>query len=118
MVNLKQGDLVFIDFEPHAGHEEGGHNVAAGNIRRPLVVLSNEAYNRQTGMLVGMPVTSKAIKDRRIALPIADIASGIKGAIVTYMIPNYDYTGRHAQVVGKVSPSVLKELLQRAQTIF
>jgi hypothetical protein len=35
MVTPKQGDLIFIDAEPHAGHEEGGHRPQSGHIRRP-----------------------------------------------------------------------------------
>jgi len=118
MVNLKQGDIIFIDSEPHAGREEGGHDPQRGNIRRPLVVLSNDAYNAKTKMIVGMPITSKMINDRRIFLPIADQVSGVKGSVITYMIPNYDYVARHAEVVGKIKPSVLGELLRRAQSIF
>ena len=118
MVTLKQGDIIFIDAEPHTGHEEGGHKPQDGNIRRPLVVISNDAYNAQTKMIVGMPVTSKLLTDRRIFLPIADPASGVKGSIITYMIPNYDYIARHAEVVGKVTSSVLADLLQRAHSIF
>ncbi len=48
MVMPQQGDLIFIDVEPHAGHEEGGHNPTSGNIRLPLVVLSNDGYNQST----------------------------------------------------------------------
>jgi len=118
MVSLKQGDIIFIDAEPHAGHEESGHNQEHGNIQRPLVVLSNDAYNRQTGMIVGMPITSKVGNDRRVFLPIADVDNGVRGSIITYMIPNYDYNARHAKVVGQVKPSILKELLQRAHQIF
>jgi len=118
MVRLKQGDIVFIDAEPHAGHEEGGHDPQRGNIRRPLVVLSNDAYNSRTKMIVGMPITSKIINNRRIFLPIADQGSGVKGSVITYMIPNYDYVARHAEVVGKVKPNILSELLRRAQNIF
>lgn len=114
----KQGDLVFIDAEPHAGHEEGGHNPAKGNIRRPMVVISNEGYNSAIGMVVCMPITSKIKKDRRIYLPIADSNSGIKGSVITFQISNYDYQARHGEIVGHVTPRLLNELLLRASQIF
>ncbi|WP_156166927.1 type II toxin-antitoxin system PemK/MazF family toxin [Levilactobacillus koreensis] len=38
---IKQGHLYWVDCEPHAGHEEGSHNIYTGNIRRPVVVVSN-----------------------------------------------------------------------------
>lgn len=117
MVMPKQGDLIFIDAEPHAGHEEGGHNPEKGNIRRPMVVLSNDGYN-STGMIVGMPITSKTMNDMRIYLPIANHESGIQGTIITFLIPNYDYTARHGEIVGKVPASTLNILLERVHHIF
>ncbi|GAF37852.1 type II toxin-antitoxin system PemK/MazF family toxin [Lentilactobacillus farraginis] len=114
----KQGDLIFIDAEPHAGREEGGHDPQKGNIRRPVVVLSNDAYNQQVGMIVCMPITSRASQDRRIYLPIADQASGVHGSVITFQIPNYDYLARHAEIVGKISTAFLNQLIERAKSIF
>ena len=45
------GDIVWIDFDPQAGHEQAGH--------RPAVVLSPVAYNARTGLMVCCPVTTK-----------------------------------------------------------
>ncbi|MBP7096921.1 MAG: type II toxin-antitoxin system PemK/MazF family toxin, partial [Spirochaetia bacterium] len=47
----EQGDLVWLDFNPQAGHEQRG--------RRPAVVLSKQAYNRKVGLAIFCPVTSK-----------------------------------------------------------
>lgn len=46
------GDLIWIDFDPIAGHEQGGH--------RPAVVLSPFAYNNKVGLLLCVPCTTKA----------------------------------------------------------
>ncbi len=114
----KQGDLIFIDAEPHAGHEESGHNPKSGNIRRPMVVLSNDGYNQQVHMVVCMPITSKIKQNRQIYLPIADQASGIHGSVITFQIPNYNYLARHGEVVGKVNAAFLNQLIERAKSIF
>jgi mRNA interferase MazF len=45
------GDIVWIDFDPQAGHEQSGH--------RPAVVLSPAAYNGRVGLLICCPVTTK-----------------------------------------------------------
>ena len=45
----KQGDFVFMDAEPHAGHEIGGHDPENQNDRRPYLVLSKEVFNYKTG---------------------------------------------------------------------
>jgi mRNA interferase MazF len=46
----RRGDLVWISFNPKAGHEQAG--------RRPAVVLSPEQYNRRVGLALFCPVTS------------------------------------------------------------
>ncbi|EKD26272.1 MAG: hypothetical protein ACD_79C01288G0005 [uncultured bacterium] len=38
----KRGDLVWLTFNPQAGHEQSGH--------RPALVLSHESYNRKVGL--------------------------------------------------------------------
>lgn len=118
MVIPKQGDLIFIDAEPHTGHEQGGHDPHHGNIRRPMVVISNNGYNQQLHMVVCMPITSKIKNDRRIYLPIADHDSVIQGNIITFQIPNYDYIARHGEVIGQVNTALLNELTERAKSIF
>ncbi|MCL5076727.1 MAG: type II toxin-antitoxin system PemK/MazF family toxin, partial [Actinobacteria bacterium] len=37
------GDIVWIQFNPQAGHEQSGH--------RPAVVLSPSAYNSKVGLM-------------------------------------------------------------------
>ncbi|BDR57140.1 type II toxin-antitoxin system PemK/MazF family toxin [Xylocopilactobacillus apis] len=115
MIFPNQGDLIYIDAEPHAGREEGGHN---GNIRRLMVVLSNKGYNKSTGMVVGMMVTSKFKNDQRLYLPISNNQPQIKGSIITYQIPNFDYQARHGKIIGQVSQDLLSELIFRAKNIF
>jgi mRNA interferase MazF len=58
----KQGDLVDLDFDPQAGHEQKG--------RRPALVVSKEAFNKGTGMAICCPITNT---DRRMPfhVPIA-----------------------------------------------
>ena len=47
----ERGDLVWIDFDPQAGHEQAK--------RRPALVLSRSAYNRPTSLCLVCPVSSK-----------------------------------------------------------
>ncbi|ELM3738088.1 endoribonuclease MazF [Edwardsiella piscicida] len=46
------GDVIWIDFDPVTGHEQGGN--------RPAVVLSPFAYNNKVGLLLCVPCTTKA----------------------------------------------------------
>lgn len=57
-----QGDIIWIDSEPHSVHEFGGYDAQNDNIRRPLLVVSSKIYNERTGMVVGFPITSSKPK--------------------------------------------------------
>lgn len=45
-----QGDIIYLDFDPQAGHEQRG--------RRPALVISNLTYNTLTKMALVCPITS------------------------------------------------------------
>ncbi len=44
-------DVVWLEFDPQAGHEQAGH--------RPALVISPASYNSKTGLMVCCPLTSK-----------------------------------------------------------
>jgi mRNA interferase MazF len=46
----KQGDLIWVDFNPAKGREI--------QKRRPALVISSDAYNKTTGFVVVCPITS------------------------------------------------------------
>jgi len=118
LVVPKQGDIIWIDAEPHAGREEGGHRPKSGNIQRPAVVISNDAYNQKTGFVICMPLTHDTNKDNNdLYYQIAEINSGISGSVITFFMPNYDFLGRHGKVIGHVNDNDLDNLLSRAYQI-
>ena len=45
------GDVVWLEFDPQAGHEQAGH--------RPALVLSPARYNAARGMMICCPMTSR-----------------------------------------------------------
>lgn len=45
------GDIVWIDFDPQAGHEQAGH--------RPALVLTKASYNVTRGMMIACPMSSR-----------------------------------------------------------
>ena len=44
-------DVVWLEFDPQAGHEQAGH--------RPALVISPASYNGKTGLMVCCPMTTK-----------------------------------------------------------
>ena len=107
-----------MDAEPHAGKEYGGHDINSGNIRRPMIVLSNTGYNSATGMIIGMVVTSSDFSNTSWYRSFADFESGVKGNIVLWQLPTYDFLARNGEIVGRADDSLVNSLRQRAIDIF
>ena len=57
-------DVVWLDFEPSKGREIGKY--------RPALVLSNQAYNRKTGLLICCPI-SASIRGVATEVPISNL---------------------------------------------
>ncbi len=52
--DLKRGDVVWADLEPTVGHEQAGH--------RPVLVVSDDVFNRHSGTVIAMAITSQPQK--------------------------------------------------------
>jgi len=96
----RRGDIVWLSFDPQAGHEQAG--------RRPAFVVSPEAYNRKTGLFLACPVTSK-IKGYpfEVALP-EDLEVG--GVILADQIKSLDWKARRARFAAKTDDRVIDEV--------
>ena len=94
-----RGDLVWLQFNPQAGHEQAGH--------RPAVVISPSAYNRRVGLAVCCPVTSRVRGyPFEVLLPQG---LGIEGAILSDQLKSLDWRVRKARRIGSVPADVLQE---------
>ncbi len=108
-LTIRQGAIYWVNAEPHLRREEGGHH-QKGNIRRPVVVVSNETYN-QNGLAIVFPITSNQKKSRYL-LPIT-----LKkpSQILLTQILGYDMLAREAEYMGfDLTPrqlAYLKEIL-------
>src|SRR5271154_6390265 len=89
------GDVVWLNFDPQAGHEQAGH--------RPCLVLSPARYNRLSGMMIGCPMTSR-IKNYVFEV----LVDGKRPSVVLAdQIKSFDWRFRRAVHKGTVSPEVL-----------
>ena len=118
----QQGDVIKISAESHAGHEWGGHDPKKGNIERHMLVVSATPYNRVTGFIVGMPITTSEIyaKDEHYKpiLIMGNKQTGVKGYVCLYQVLNYDYTARNGRVVNHVSPKYFDQVIPYIKAIF
>ena len=96
------GDMVWLHFDPQAGHEQAG--------RRPAVVLSPAVYNGRTGLMLCCPMTTQ-IK----SYPFEVVIAGSRpGAVLADQVKSLDWTVRKAAHKGKISPSELSEVRRKA----
>jgi mRNA interferase MazF len=92
------GDIVWLHFDPQAGHEQAG--------RRPALVLSPAAYNGKTGLMLCCPMTSQ-IK----GYPFEVLISGARpSAVLSDQIKSLDWIVRKASRKGRVSSAELNEV--------
>lgn len=98
-----KGDLVWLNFTPHAGHEQGG--------RRPALVLSPAAYNGLTGLMLAVPVTSR-VKGYPFEVALA-AESPVSGVALSDHARSLDWRSRRAEHIGDAGPEVLEEVLEK-----
>ena len=101
------GDIVWITFNPQAGHEQAG--------RRPALVLSPAAYNGKVGLAILCPITSQ-IKGYPFEVLIPD-GLKISGAILSDQVKNLDWKVRQAELVCQLPAETLDEVLQKLNTL-
>lgn len=101
-----RGDLVWINFNPQAGHEQAG--------RRSAIVLSPKAFNETTGFVSVCPITH-TIRGwgYEVLLPEGLVFNGV---ILTDQIINLDWRARRMDVVGKAPKEVISECLDKIHT--
>lgn len=97
----RRGDLVWLSFDPQAGHEQAG--------RRPAFVLSPESYNRKTSLLLACPVTSK-VKGYPFEVALS-AGLPLSGVILADQVKSLDWRARKAEFIVKASTSVIEEVL-------
>lgn len=92
-----RGDLIIIDFDPQAAHEQMK--------RRPALVLSSAAFNDALGLAYVAPVTTKPKGHAfEVALPLE---SAIKGVVMVHQLKSLDWAARRARIAGKAPAAIL-----------
>ena len=90
-----RGDIVWLQFDRQAGHEQAGH--------RPALVLSPARYNEARGMMICCPMTSR-IKGYPFEVLISEDPPS---AVLADQIKSLDWRARNATWKGKAPPDVV-----------
>ncbi len=99
------GDIVWLEFDPQAGHEQAGH--------RPAVVLSPAAYNGKTSLIVCCPLTTR-IKGYPFEVTIAGKPDSV---VLADQVKSLDWRARRATRKGRVSPAELAEVRAKLRAL-
>lgn len=102
-----RGDVVWISFNPQAGHEQAG--------RRPAVVLSPAAYNGKTSLAILCPITNQ-IKGYPFEVRIPQGLS-VSGVILADQAKSLDWRVRQADFLCKLPDATIADVLQKLGTL-
>lgn len=103
----KQGEIIWIDFDPQSGHEQAG--------RRPALVISQTAYNQRIGRAFVCPITSK-VKGYPFEVPVH--TASVSGVVLSDHFKNLDWQARSTASTGEfVSASDLQKVWRLVESV-
>lgn len=96
---FEQGDIVYLDFDPQAGHEQRG--------RRPALVVSNNLFNKVNSLTMVCPITHT---DRNSPFQIRlDSRTKTDGVVMCDQARMLDLNSRRASFEEKAPSDILAE---------
>lgn len=99
----RRGDLLWLTFNPQAGHEQAG--------RRPGVVLSPLSYNVKVGLALLCPITS-AVKGYPFEVNLPH-GFPISGVILADQVKILDWQARAVEFICALPDALTREVLQK-----
>jgi mRNA interferase MazF len=95
----RAGDFIWLDFDPQVGREQSK--------RRPALVITDQSYNRASGLAMVCPLTSRR-KPYPFTLPI--VLDAIEGAVLVDQLKSMDWVARKAAFHSKADPALLAKV--------
>ena len=102
-----RGDIVWVDFDPEAGHEQAG--------RRPALIVSPRSYNQKVGLVLLCPITSQR-KGYPFEVPLP---KGLKvaGGVLADQVKSMDWHARRAEFCCEAPASIVLDVIGKAQSL-
>jgi mRNA interferase MazF len=102
----RQGDIVYLDFNPQSGHEQKG--------KRPALIVSNGVFNAHLGLAFACPITSS---DRGYPFHIKLKNHKTTGFVMCEQIKSLDYNARNISFVEKADNEIIEMALALISSI-
>lgn len=101
-----RGDLVYVNFDPQAGHEQRG--------RRPAIVMSPKEFNKVTKFASLCPITNTSRGwGFEVSLPDDSVFTGV---ILTNQFRNLDWSASDIQIKGQAPEDIVQECIEKIHT--
>ena len=94
--------IIWLDYEPTKGREIGKY--------RPTLVLSSRQYNRQTGLLIGCPI-STSIRGAITEVPVTNLPK--PSVVAASIVQTLAWRERKAKFIATADEGILEQVLQR-----
>jgi len=98
---VKQGDIIMVNFNPQAGHEQAGY--------RPAVVISNDFFNEKTNLSIVCPITNT---NNHFPLHVKlDGRTESTGVILCEYVKALDLNERGYTVIEQIPHNLLQKII-------
>lgn len=102
----ESGDVVWLEFDPQAGHEQAG--------RRPALVLSPARYNSKTGLMVCCPLSTRI---KGYPFEVLTDSEGVPNAILSDQVKSLDWKVRRATRKSTVPDEVMRHVRAKIKAL-
>ena len=109
---MKRGEIWLVSLDPTSGHEQRG--------RRPVLIVSPEAFNRITKVPVVLPITSGGnfARSAGFAVPLAEAGTKTTGIVRCDQPRALDLAARGGKKLESISDAIMNEVLARVLPMF
>ncbi len=107
---MNRGDIYLVSLDPTKGHEQAG--------RRPVLIISPDAFNRATKTPIVLPITNGGTFARKLGFAVAISGIETTGVIRCDQPRTIDITARQGRKIDELPSHLVDEVLARLTTIF
>ena len=99
---VKQGDIIWLTFDPQAGHEQSG--------RRPAIVISNGSFSQITTKFAMVCPITKTDKSFPFHVRL-DERTKTEGVILCDQAKIFDITARNCEFIEHVPKDIISDVV-------